>query len=230
MNEEYKEIDLLELVRHVLHHWWLILILTLIAAGASYYITNTTIAPTYKAYTTLFIGKENNSITELSLSDLQVGNQLVTDYQELIKTNLVTEEVIKELALLATPGDLKLYLGVETIKDSRFMHVSYTDTNPERATEIANKLSEILAEKAIAIVGVKNIQIVDYAEVPTIPVGPNKTMNTAIAGVLGLMVALLVIFLKMTLINTVQKEEDIEKELGMPVLGLIPRFKGEQRI
>ncbi len=229
MNEEYQEIDLMELIKHVLRHWWLIMILMAVAGGVSYYLTSTTIESTYKASATLFIGKETGGLSDISLSDLQLGNQLVTDYQELIKSDLVTEEVIKELALLATPGDLMAHLGVETIKDSRFMHITYIDTSPERAKEIANKLSEILAEKAIAIVGVKNIQIVDYAKLPTVPVGPSKTKNTAIAGILGLMVALLVIFLKMVLINTVQKEEEIEKELGISVLGVIPRFKGEQR-
>lgn len=229
MNEEYQEIDLVELIKIVLRKWWLILLFALIAASASYYVTTEKITPVYKASTTLFIGKESSSITDISLSDLQVGNQLVTDYRELIQTNLVTEEVIKELNLNAQPSDLKISLTVETIKDSRFMHISYEDIDPAKAVEVADKLSEVLVSKAATIVGVKNIQIVDYAKLPVDPISPNLKMNVAIAAVLGMMIALMIIFINMMMINTFQKEEEIEKEIGLPVLGVIPRFKGEAR-
>jgi len=47
--------------------------------------------------------------------------------------------------------------------------------------------------------------------------------------VLGMAVAVCVILLQHMLDNTFKKEQDVEKELGLPVLGLIPVFKGEER-
>lgn len=230
MNEEYKEMDLLELIKEIFSNWWLILMLTILSAGISYYITSEKIEPIYEASATLFIGKESSSLSDISINDLQVGNQLISDYSELINTNQVTEKVIQELGLVASPEDLIENMGVETIKESRFMHITFQDLDPKVATQIANKLSEILTEKAVQIVGVKNIQIVDYAKVPTEPVSPSILMNVGIAGILGFMIAIFVIFLKMMFINYIQKEEDVEREIGLPVLGMIPKFKGEERV
>ena len=229
MQEEYQEIDLVELMRAIMRKWWLIVGFMVVAGGISYYITTEYITPIYEAKSTLFIGKENDVLSNISLGDLQVDNKLVVDYRELIKTRLVTEEVINDLALLTTVDGLITNLNINIISESRFMHITFKDPVPERATQVVNRLSEVLAEKAESIVGVKNVQIVDYALVPTVPISPSIRKNVAIAAVLGMMVALGIIFLLMMLDNTVRTEEDLEKLSQVPVLGVIPKFKGEIR-
>ncbi len=129
--------------------------------------------PIYQAKSTLFIGKDSGGLSNISLSDLQVGNTLVSDYVQLISTNLVTEEVIQDLGLNTTVAAFKSNIGVKAISDSRFMRIAYNHPDPEQAKIIVNKLSETLTEKALDIVGVKNIQIVDYAKKPFAPVSPS---------------------------------------------------------
>lgn len=229
MNEEYQEIDLVELFKSVLRRWWLIALFMIMAGGAAYYVTTEYITPIYEAKSTLFIGKENDVLSSVSIGDLQLDNKLVVDYRELIKTRLVTEEVIQDLSLLTDYNGLRDNLGIQIITESRFMHVTFKDPIPERAAQISNRLSEVLAEKAETVVGVKNVQIVDYALVPNTPISPSVKKNVAIAGVLGAMVALGLIFLQMMMDNTIQTEEDLEKLTQLPVLGVIPKFKGETR-
>ncbi len=226
MNVECQEIELLDLMRRIAKKWWLIVILVTISAVTSYYVTKMRITPIYKATTTIFIGKESSSITDISLADLEIGNQLVTDYRELIKTNLVAKEVIEKLALKVTPVDLNKFLMVQTVKGSRFMHISYKDPSPELAVKIVDKVSEVMKEKAETIVGAKNVHIVDYAELPHKPVSPNLFLNVAVAAVLGFITAIIIIVLDTMLDTAVHKEEEIEKEIGLPVLGIIPKFKG----
>lgn len=229
MEKDYQEINLLEVTGHVLKKWWLILLLVLIASGAAFFVTTRVVTPIYEASTTVFIGKESAKIADISLMDIQVGSQLVTDYTELLKTNQVLDRVIWELALKAEPKDVRENLTVSIIKDSRFMRIAYQDSDGELAVKVADKISDILRVKAEEIVGVKNVVIVDYAETPDVPVSPSVLKNTAIAGVLGAMLALCLVFLQMIMDNTLKKETDIEKELGLPVVGVIPRFKGEKR-
>ena len=59
-------------------------------------------------------------------------------------------------------------------------------------------------------------------ELPESPVSPNKTMNIAIAFLLGLMVSVGLVFLIEYLDNTYKSKEQLEKELDIPVLGTIP--------
>jgi len=46
--------------------------------------------PVYKAETTLFLGKEKDQVS-LSFSDIQVNNQLVVDYREILQSRRVAE-------------------------------------------------------------------------------------------------------------------------------------------
>ena len=229
INEEYDEIDLLELYHHLADKWWLIVLVTLLAAGLTYYITAKKITPTYTAQSTIFIGRDSSNIVSISMDQLNMDNKLITDYKELVNTRLISDRVIKELALTSDAAYLSKFLQIGTISDSRFMHISFIDPDPALAMKIVNKYSEVLKENAEGVVGVKNIKIVDYAIVPNKPSGPNVMRNTAISAMLGLMAAIGIILLNMLLNNTVQKEEDIEQGLGLSVLGVIPRFKGELR-
>lgn len=225
MGEEYQEIDLLELVGIVLRKWWLILIFVVIAGGIAFYFTSNYVTPTYQAESKLFIGKEADILGEFSLTDLNIDSKLVVDYRELLKTRKVTEEVIQELGLNVSTNRLISNLSVVTISDSRLMSIRFVDSNPEVAAAITNKLSEVLVESAVDIIGIQNVQIVDAAIVPTYPIGPNITTNVAIAVVLGGMLALFVIFVLHLVDNTIKKEEQLEKKLGVPVLGIIPKHK-----
>jgi len=225
MGEEYQEIDLLELIGIVLRKWWLILIFIVIAGGIAFYVTSNYVTPTYEAETTLFIGKEADILGEFSLSDFNMDSKLVVDYRELLMTRKVTEEVIRKLGLNVSTNRLISNLSVVTISDSRFMSIKFVDSNPEIAAAIANMLSEVLVDAVVDIIGIKNVQIVDAAIIPTLPIGPNIIMNVTIAVVLGGMLALFVIFILHLVDNTIKKEEQLEKKLGVPVLGVIPKHK-----
>ena len=53
--------------------------------------------------------------------------------------------------------------------------------------------------------------------------GINGVMNVAIATVLGLMMGLFVVFLLEYMDTKIKKPEDIEKHLGLPILGVVPK-------
>jgi capsular polysaccharide biosynthesis protein len=69
-----------------------------------------------------------------------------------------------------------------------------------------------------------NVQFIDPAKVPTNPVKPRPALNIAIAAVLGVMVSVFVIFLAEYFDNTIKTPQDIEHNLGLPVLGSVPVF------
>lgn len=229
MEQDTQEIDLLELTQKIFKFWWVLLIAATLCAGLSYYVTKYHITPVFEAKTTLFIGKEAGAIASIDLNELSVGNKLITDYRELIKTNQVIEQVIVDLKLDTSAIILKDKIEVRTVNDSRFIYVSVQDPSPKMAQAIADQVSIILKEKAEEIVGAKNVYIVDKAKLPDKQVSPSAPKNTAIAGILGLMVGLFLIFINMMLSNTIEKEDDIEKAIGINVIGVIPSFKGDPR-
>ena len=121
------------------------------------------------------------------------------------------------------------HLSVSGIKDSRFIHIVFQDTDPVLAARITNELSDSLVANAERIVGVENVMVVDTAVTPENPVSPNLLMNLAIAAVLGAMLGMFLIMVLHMLDNTFKREDDIERQLGITVLGVVPRFEGERR-
>lgn len=71
-------------------------------------------------------------------------------------------------------------------------------------------------------VGVNNITVVDRAEVPKAPYKPNMQRNLAIALAIGLLGGVGLAFFFEHLDDSLKGPQDIEKELGLPVLGIIP--------
>jgi capsular exopolysaccharide synthesis family protein len=71
-------------------------------------------------------------------------------------------------------------------------------------------------------VGVNNITVVDRAEVPKAPFKPNLQRNLMIALAIGLMGGIGLAFFFEHLDDSLKVPQDLEKELGLPVLGVIP--------
>lgn len=68
-----------------------------------------------------------------------------------------------------------------------------------------------------------NIQIVDQATVPVVPVAPNKQRNVVMGVLLGLAVGIAMAFFFEYLDNTIKSGEDIKQYLDVPFLGLVPK-------
>ncbi len=72
---------------------------------------------------------------------------------------------------------------------------------------------------------VSTVMTIDPAVVPTKPVSPQVLRNTALAAMVGLMLAVGVIFLIEALDDTIKTPEDVKRNLGLPVLGIIAKHE-----
>ena len=95
------------------------------------------------------------------------------------------------------------------------------DRLKQTSETLAKKGTETQIAKSIDL-GDTSVVVISEANIPTVPVKPNKKLNVAIAIVLGLMIFTLLAFILEYLDNTLKTPEDITRELDLPVLGLIP--------
>lgn len=234
MNQEnkYIEVDIRELFALLLKKSWIILVCIILVSSAVGFYSYTRLTDYYIANATVYLGKEGLT-GSIDLGVISLNNQLMSDYIYLIRSRLVAEEVIKRMEIdipaeiiqagisAYTPTDLKV--------STRMFVVTYQSTNPEFAADVVNYTCEVLLEKADSIFGVKNAQIIDRALVPSYPVGPNRKKFVLIGAAVGAALGLLIIFILELLNYTFKKPEDIERILGLNVLGVIPLFKGEKK-
>lgn len=228
MKEGYQELNLRELIVAILKKWWLIAILTLLAGGGSYWYNSATTIPYYQASATLFIGKDPSATANISINDLYLGQQLVNDYREILRSRQVSEVVQNnidfDIPIYLLRGNLDAFL----VEESRIMYITYTATSPEVAMVVANEFADVLAVKADEIVGVKNISVIDYAIMPMAAINQSFALDVLLAGLLGGSLGILLGVVFFVFDNTIKKDTDLEKLVGLPIIAEIPDFrKGE---
>jgi capsular polysaccharide biosynthesis protein len=103
------------------------------------------------------------------------------------------------------------------------VNVSVQDADANRAAKIANQTAEVFQSEISKIMKVDNVSILAKATVADnqAPIKPRKSLNVAIALVVGLMAGVGLAFLLEYFNNTIKNEQDIEKILGLPILGVI---------
>ena len=88
------QVDLVDLFYLLWGHIWVILGCLAAGAAAALLITRFFITPLYEATSSLYVvSASNNSV--VNLTDLQIGAQLTADYQELLLSRPLLEDVIQ---------------------------------------------------------------------------------------------------------------------------------------
>lgn len=227
-------IELRELFDIVLKRKWFITIVTIIFMVFGVFYSNYMVTPMYQSSTTLMV----NNTKGMNASDLagsfdlymfSSGQQLVITYSEIVKSRIVLEQVIDQLELDMTYEQLLGMTTATQVNSTEILKISVTSDNPDLSSNITNKISTVFIKEVMRILKVDNVEIIDVAIVMPIPINIRTTMNVAIATVLGMMLAVFLSFFIDYLDHTIKTEEDIDKYLGLTVLGIIPDYSKEMK-
>ena len=96
------------------------------------------------------------------------------------------------------------------------------------ANQLLNKIS-VSQVNETEIIKIDSTSVLDEAVLPMMPLSQNKATKIAIAGILGLMVSVGLVFLMEYLDRSVKTPDEVESLLGVPVLGVIPKSKVERK-
>ncbi|MFD2044548.1 YveK family protein [Ornithinibacillus salinisoli] len=198
----------------------LIVVAALISSVISYFV----LTPTYQSSSQFIVNQQQQDPNaQYSVNDVRYNVELINTYNEIIRSPRILDLVIEELNLSLSSSHLQEKVQVSSPDSSQVVTVKATDIDPELATDIANMTVQVFQEELPSLMNVDNVQVLSPAVTAAdpSPVSPNKTLNIAIAIVLGGMVGVGLAFLLEYLDNTVKTEDDIEKHLDVPVLGII---------
>lgn len=217
-------ISLKELFDTLKKRFALIISITLIAMIVTGVVSYFIITPEYKSSTQILVNqKKDESAGVINSGEVQANVQMISTYSVIIKSAAILNSVKEDLNLNMSVAKLNDKITVENAQNSQVMTVSVTDPNPKLALQIANKTAEVFEKEIKNIMTIDNVKVLPLAEDQEnqAPSSPNPLLNIAIAAVLGLMIGVGIAFLLEYLDNTVKTEQDIEKLLGLPVLGAI---------
>jgi capsular polysaccharide biosynthesis protein len=222
-----EELELRQYWNILRKRWILVISIPIIAAIVSALLSFFVLRPQYEADTTLLVNQKADTNPSLQYDTIMANQALVSTYSNIIKSRTIEQAVIDNLNLPYTVKQLDAMITVSSPNQSQVIDVKVVDGSQAEAARIANALASVFQSKAESLMDVKNVQVVDPAEVVSnpVPVKPNKKLNVAIAFILGLMVSVGLAFLLEYLDNRLRTEEDVKRYLGLPVLGAIVDYE-----
>ena len=229
MEEREIEIDLRDLFMGLLSNIWSIILSACIGALCAFLLCAMVIPKKYVSTTKIYaINKQSEAA--LTYTDLQTGSQLSKDYAALVTSRTVTSKVIAQLDLQntyedmknITPDGLARMISVDVQTDTRIIAISVTDTNPTRAQDIANAVRVAASEHIYNVMDIEAVNIVDYANLPEGAKSPNTKKSIVIGFMLGFILASGIVILIRVMDDTIKTSDDVERFLGLSVLGQIP--------
>lgn len=225
MNEEY--INISEILYALKKRYKIIISITLaftiIAALVSFFV----IKPKYEVTTKVFIGKEQSKTQDFNNNDITMYQKLLTTYAEIVQTEDLMNKALKDTDIDKSAKDIKAGLKVTPRSDTQILEISYTGPDKEEDVKVVKSVTDEFIKESKKLIPNGNIQVIQKASMPENPVSPNKKLNILIAFVLGLMVSVGLSLLLEFMDNTYKSKEDLEKTLGIPVLGVIPELDVE---
>lgn len=115
-------------------------------------------------------------------------------------------------------------LTVSNQAESQILNITVENESREAAGKVANEIANVFSKDVNKIMNVDNVSILSKADNNGNKVSPKPLTNAVVGAFLGLIVALIIIFLKEILDKKIKTEEDIEELLDLPVLGTIQDF------
>ena len=215
------EIDLVELLGVILHNLWIIIVSGVIVAAVALLVSYFIITPKYESVTKIYVISKTNADT-MTYSDLQAGSTLTKDYKELVKSRPVLEEVLAETGIDVELKDLEEQITVEVPTDTRIVSITVEDKDPYEARIIADSVRIAAAKHIQEVMNTEAVNVVEEASLPIEKSSPSILKNTAIGYAVGLFLAIAIVMINYIMDDTIKTPDDVEKFLGVSVLGSIP--------
>ena len=221
-NQEFVEIDPMALLRKLWAAKFIIIFVTVVLAVATLLVNLVVIRPTFESTTRVYVVNQTED-KAVTTQDLQLGNFLVKDYKEIILSDTVMSEVINSETLSMTPSQLKRVVKVDSPRDTRILSISVSDRDPQKASNLANRVREVASEQIKRVTKVNDVTTLEEAKPTNIKSSPKTRRNTLLAAALGFLLSAGYIVVRELLDDRVRYAEDVEDGLGLVLLGIVPQ-------
>lgn len=224
-NEKEIQIDVIFLLKKLWSKKFIIAATSIFFAALAVAYSVFLVKPVYESTTKIYTVNNDEDKKSLTVQDLQIGSNLVKDYQEIILSKDVISEVIEKENLSISPETLTSKIRVSAPKDTRIIQITVADANPQVAKEITDTLKDVASAKIKEITKLKEITTIEDATVATFPSSPNIKKNGLLACAIGFILSASLVLLKELLDDKVKRPEDVEEVMELVLLGVIPDSK-----
>jgi len=213
-------IDLQELFKIIKKRFVLIVILTIVGMTIGGVFTHFFMTSVYQASTQLLVGRSDssNNITSAEIS----GNiQIINTFNDILVSSIILDQVIEELNLSTTVDELRNRMNVANRTNSQVITLTVQHEYPDLARDIANQTAEIFERDLPGLMNVDNVHVLAQAQTPRNPMTDNLRRNMVLGFLGGAVLGTFLAFSLELLDKSVKTEQEVEKLINLPNLGMI---------
>lgn len=214
----------------LLRRFYLLLLAGIMLACVVFLVLKFFVTPTYESRVSFYVYNSSDSISQsgtINNNDLQAAESLATTYSKILESNSVLDAVLKHLGSNSdiTRKELSKMVDVAVVSDTQLLEVVVTSTDANFACRIADSFAKVAPTEIVRITKAGGAEVVDQPEVATEKSSPRTVFDTAVGFVVGVIAISIVLILKMLFDTTIYLPEDVEKLVGVTVLGQIPEIE-----
>lgn len=188
----------------------------------------------YEANVKIFIGKQKfKNITETyNNEEINLYQRLITTYSEVIKSKKLINESIKGSKMNYLQDKYKNInydllmenLTVNPIANTQIIEIKYKSLNPQQSYDLLYSITENLISYSKELYPNVNITVLEQVHVNLNQLMNKKLTIIGLGLILGLIVGIGGIIGVMYLNNTYKNQKSLEEEIGLTVIGVIPKI------
>jgi len=220
-----RTIDLREIIHAIKKHILIIIGITAVCTAAAVLVSVYVLKPVYEAKASIIISKPETQTSTTTYNDVLMYQNLIETYSEIAKSKSVAKLAAENLENRYTAQQIMEASNISPQTKTQILTISAMSGSAEDAKDIVQALADsFIAQSAIVYPSGNVIKVIDEAETPQTPVQPNKSLNTILGLLLGLLGSAGVVILLEYMDRSIKTEEDVTKNLnGLPVVGIIPK-------
>lgn len=179
--------------------------------------------PLYKSTTSLVLVNEESNKDSITQNDINLNNNLVSTYSEIIKSRTVLAKVKKNLGLKDSVDSLYKSINVSAVTNTQLIKIDVRRESKQEAKDIANEIATVFSKEIKNIYKIQNISIIDKAQIAKNPCNISFIKQNIIYFIAGCLISLIIIFILFYFDTTIKDSKVIEEKLGLTVFGTVPK-------
>lgn len=222
-NANVRVVTIIDLWNIFVHRLWVMILAAIVAAGGLFIINRMTFVPAYSSTATLYILRQNEAAsTGNSDSDFSLALKVVSDCDYLLKSHSVLDKVIQELNLETDYETLSKCVSTSNPENTRILEVTVESDSPENAKRVVDAICEIGQEQITEAMGFQQVNLYEYGTLNAKPCNTTRMMTYLLVGMIAAVLVYSIYLIIYLLDDRIRTEEDMERYLGLSVLGDIP--------
>lgn len=228
MNQENREreieLDLMQLFKAILGKVKYIILVAVIFGICGFAGSKMLLDPVYEAGTKMIVIAQNNP-EDVSNDRLNSAKSLVDTYAIIVRSRSVLNQIKEELNLQMSYEQLASCISVKSVNETEVMQVVVRHSDLNLAFAVTQKIEQLAPAAIDMVYGVGSVKITEPSYSKPYPVSPNNKSNAILAAFVGFALSCGVVVVLFLMDNTYKTDVDIQDDLNMPVLGVIPKVE-----